>query len=465
MKLRTALLLLCLMATLAGGSLVTANLLYEQGNVTIQVNHLYGDPLEAEGIQLAQTHVMDDRLQWVVDYNIWGEAQTQDVYYSGGVPYQYESWQEELQIYTPMNFGISSSGGTDGVLEGYNYNGLEEYPMAPAQDIAQRTLPGEGHTEEVYLADYYESYPLSIYFTGYAMIDENLGDSYQKIADYVNIPVPQDHLVEVTVEKDEQDVVRMVEMHSISGGIEVNGLSWLVLGQDYYFTLTLTDDQGNPVDHPLTQKIHKMTTLSENVVATHSVPVTGVAELVPVYTPPQGAQLMDMALDENESQILLLLEVEDTLVLQVLDLAFQEKQSLILGDLPLEYWDYQLIQGEDYLCVLENGGSFHLLLEGETGYIPAFSGNYVQHLGLEEKDQWDYLRGEKILAYQEGKLAIAFGRGTWNPNEVTFLTLFDERGCLYVGSYGLSLSQTTSAGTSWSQLPRRKDDSPIVVGF
>lgn len=181
---------------------------------------LFGDVREAEGIRLEIGTHWNDRLLWTTWYQPGRTAEAETVFSFSpeGV-----FWKEQptayarFRSYSEYAVGMAYDGNTGRRIE--QEVNIASLPMERMlQAVADKTPPGEQHTEIVAAADYYEYYPFTfdavneektLYLTGFCSDD---------LIELFALRVPEDALYEVTIEKNADGAVVALRQKVHSGG-------------------------------------------------------------------------------------------------------------------------------------------------------------------------------------------------------------------------------------------------------
>ena len=203
---RKSLIFIAILLALSFGIIISASVLMDarHDDITITEETLYGDPAAASGLSVSTRVHNDHRLFWDTSYMACADPRPETVFtysdvrlYEQGVP----EGSFSLEI-ASLNSGMSGTVDLEQEMEENHSNHL----WYMVKDVADRTKPGEEHTEQVRLIDYYETFPMDWYFNPYKGMEYTEGyDSFRK---YLNrtfpIPVPEDLELTVTVCNGEQ---------------------------------------------------------------------------------------------------------------------------------------------------------------------------------------------------------------------------------------------------------------------
>lgn len=385
-----------------------------------------GDRAALEGLKLTCSTYADNRLLWTTGCTFEGELETRTSFsfFPDGLSWEHERPERGIAIgLISTSFGVSGSAGLE-LVEEQRY----EWDLfwAPVVDVAERTPAGEKRTEQVYVRDYFTFYPLSVNWDG---LNGNLEEreASQLLSDFFPIPVPEDHCVEVTVEKGEDGQVYSVDMNTLTGGVDINCSSVPVEG-GCYFTLNVFPCEGQEA---LPQSFDSgVWYLPDPDSESGSQPEP---ELV---FPLEDADVREVQLTGDGSRLLLVVREDNVDTLLVVDRAAMTRvQRLPLFEVVDDgetYREYSgLTVGDGWLLAQATDGSF-LLLDQTAG------GTYETRIqdSLRPVEAWEYLlcRDEKVLAWDGERLAVAVNQD-WYDKCGFYLAVYDRTGLRYAGRY------------------------------
>lgn len=346
---------------------------------------------------------------------------------------------------------------------------MEEFPDIPwraVRDVASRIEPGGEGVEIVDLSDYYDRIPL--FLTEYVE-DERVGEPRysgpltRALAPTLG-PVPEDTLLKIRVEKDEDGLLENLSIDRASDQERVlwPRLQCIPWREGLLVYAWLVDDwYGNkeaplPADTPLGRGICYLPT-EEDGELTLCLPL----DL-------SRTEILDMELD-SEGQLLVWTCEEDTLFLTVADpdtgAVRQRLELLDMGDGYLSMTS----QREDCLLVTvesrDSGGRF-CLLERQTGaYAPALEGR----LDAPEAEEDRHALEDDLL--EQGTVFLWDGeRLVWTVGDVLYseitrgipLAVYDKTGrqCLAVLDNSLGRERVWVKDTY-----RFRDEDPVALAW
>lgn len=448
-----ALLLLLAAAAIFCGAFVLVD--REKETVSVTETVLKGDRAAAAGITVTNRTVCGGHLYWDTVCTVGDELDTSTRF---AFTQTERGWSREsqprLDIYCPLNFGIG--GNAVNLEEQSAYSGV---PLKPVLDVAGRTPVGETREETLRLRDYYEYYPLTVEFSPYLYggpdRDAELARAF---SDYLKIPVPVSHRIQVSVTKDSSGNIVDVNCRSVAGEISFRSLS-VMTDKGCYFTLFAENsDTGLPASLP--QGLSGIHFLPFEQDGDGQYPDTN--GLCLAY-PLDGKTVQPLELLEDARNRLLLFAGENGAVyLSVLDEKTMHPLQKIELTAPGSGAELGTVRQEDgFLLAVCSDGGFFLLTEGTGGeYKLQMTGNlYVCEEIGQGVPTWDM-----ALDYDGTRLAAAFYRQSSQTACSTYLMVFRDGGLAYAGRYDHSADRRPERdGMNFNDLVRPLDQDALSV--
>lgn len=410
-----------------------------QDDVVIGQTTLLGSAEAAVGLQITVKPQKQERLFWQTTLMAAEEPkpETEFLYYS--YP-QYDSSEPVNAVYLyleGLNYGI---GGNDIVLEEYesdaHHSGIRM--VKPAIDVASRTQAGQTLTEQLYLKDYYEVYPVSLDWSyanvgKYAELDQQWSEKLQQ---WLSIPVSEDTVVEVSVTRNEAGSITDVDCKELSGEQSRFYGDGFAAEDGLYFYLN-----GSPAElrniacgfgiyyMPL-----ETVKLGEEVAAWPN--IDAVENIYPMN--PESCRVIAL-LEREDGTLLLLTEESGIPWLTLLTRDGTVKQRLELPDLAEEE-SYSIWQGENELLVLKIYAEQRK--EDRILVLPRENGLYTLWLEAEfpdneiwpKDDNYGAYYHDPVLAFDGERLAIGCLQSNWQTASFRIMT-YDQTGLTYAGFY------------------------------
>ncbi len=448
-------------------------------DVTLTQQALYGDPAAAEGLQVVSRTQCGWRLYWDTSFAVERQPRPTVSLQRYAIMHREPGGQrtgEGLSLYPYTSGGGSSSGGID--LESWEQEDFYSpfASLAPVfRDVDTRAPAGREYTETVRLADYFEWYPLI------AEVDISAPEVWimpeqpqarQKdldacFMDFFRIPVPQEHLVTVTLDKDRAGTLQSFDVFGGSEDTPELYSRSLVGEQAVWFTfhrderLDFSHVPGGYGIYALPyERTDDTAYASQNVTAIHP------ERLANVWPLADGVQVEDLSL--SPEGVLLLVTREDgwLCLSQFLPGDRPEAPLRLLAQeklLPLSPEDY--VEGtvcfEDCLLVC-GAGRFALLQWDADCYRPVLSGDAMEAeqlgmsipYGADMAFSWD---GERLAVGQ-----YQSSRGYENCCDL-YLAVFTADGLQYAGQIGTTLSR--NEGTRQHSRVQPAEVAPLTLAW
>lgn len=413
-----------------------------------------GDPTAAEGLELKLNSSMENRLFWETTLDWGSEPETEFSYFRKGKPHKDSDYG--LHIWNAL---YGASYGEDLLRETNHFSTYEEWELDLFQDVSSRTKPGTKRTEVVDLSDYVEMVPVQMWLTyeelagrygvvvtaGDATSDipelRLTGEFIQELERAFQFPISPDTRVAVSVEKDGDGEVSMVELgpagqaigtvvettagnDSSTASCEEDRIQIDVLnavGQQYdYFVIETESGKTGIVDYshiPGGYGVYRMPLHTGRPLTMEDV------EMVCPLDPERSVR--EMEYNDDESQLLITTAAggEHETIL-ILDVATGQK----IQELPKDYAAYYYA-GPDFLVQVREQ-ELTLLLPDELGqYRPVWT-----------VDTLKQQKGLGKITRNGTRLAVVGYREDWQSclgGKVT-VEIYDQTGPLFAGTVSFS---------------------------
>lgn len=263
MKRGICLLLVLLLLAVGGAGYAGAALNAQKDAVAVGVTDLYGDRAAAEGLSVKTRAQLDRRLHWDTAYAAGDPAAARtDFRYT---PEQEVEDGEHSYDGVTLRLHVNFSSGTSGSFDLSEANRMDptlESMILLFRDVAGRTDAGETHTETVALADYYETFPLSVAvalpgfrfdpFLSHVSGDDSHDPETEITAalrNYFQVPVPADFKLEISIQKDAGGGITDIGCHETEA-YSVSFSSQSVYTDDtcYFVFNAVNEKDGQPLD-------------------------------------------------------------------------------------------------------------------------------------------------------------------------------------------------------------------------
>ena len=451
---RRSLTLACVLLLLSAGVLLGAFALSRgwEAGVLIDADTLSGDPAAAEGIAVQVRAGCGGHLFWDTACRAGKNPSTQtDFSFSGAERRETRPRSPSLSLYVSCDGGVS---GSDIDLLSDDQWGLT---VRPAAALAERTAPGEKRTETLSLHDYYDVYPL---FLDLSLPDcaYNGTEELQKaVRDYFQFPVPEDHFVQVTVQKDGGGSVSNVEISSVGGTGTLSTASVVTeSGCFLAFSGSFTDRASLDFSRvpggyglyylPLekSQSQDCIVTLTAGAI-TRVFPIDEKASEVYALAASADGEELFLFTREAEAFWLTVLDASGTRQLQKFSFMPAGEGSIFWNQ-----WFYP-----EFMVIQTGEGNFALIRsDGEGGYETAFTCDAGE-------DGFKLLGHDAVFAYDGVRLAAA------TPQDYSlcsfYLSVFEEGRLAYAGLYRHSLDLSPPA--DYAYRCRLAEADPLELSF
>lgn len=420
---RKSFVLFLLMLTLAVACLPWAHTQVDKQKNAVELYEKtqWGDVSAAEGLAIEATTHMDHHLFWKTDF--WPATDAEpatDFTFAQQERIDIQENRPQLSVeLVSGNFGVSGAIDLEAERRQTNDYGTRML-WEPVVDVASRTENGQRHTETVPLRKYYDHYPMTLSFDlgdgEWLMDDRNMGKS-ETLTEYFAIPVPEEQMLTVTVEKNRDGTVISVESQCqdaagawFPDGIGLEGvmtqqggyfvISQNLSGQERYAEVVnsprLAEDYGIYY-FPLQWRQEEWGRLYEPDLA-------GLCNVFPIK---KGADALHLFYDSDEDELLLLTEEENHLWVTVIQRkTMKQLQRLELGE----------SEGNEYVsAAIVKSRLAAIALEGE--YDEAAETQPLRMVLLERKDQGWSVELHAPLTWDDGE----GGQSRFGINDLTEL--------------------------------------------
>ena len=464
MRVRLGILLVLLAAACGGLAWTHASVNAQKDQVDIQVTTVAGDVSAVEGTKVTLDASLFGRLFWSIRCTPGAEPMVQSKYT--------HYWNEQ-----PQHWSWDSSGLYVSFFNGNWYDGEAEddrYGLTTLlRAVSERCPAGtEDYWETVRLRDYYEEFPI---FVGY--ISQTIRSNYEyqdgnesqemmaqdALRQVFHIPVPEDLMVEVHMEKDLDGDVLTTDVNA-EWDLDAAAVS---TEQGIYFTLESSD--------PAVTLDFSQSAVEQGLyfLSIHQEPYTGesyggMKEAVVVsmdgteirtVCPSPGAKSSWLGTSEDGTWIYYVAQTEEETTLWVLDAQSGDivsQTALPFGpaDFPEGAYLSGAIVDEGLVMPYRQDDRFVLVTVSEEGEAAvAFSGNLqplFQEADLEQSD----------LIYDGNRLVLTAYQ---NYNYSFCLAAYTPEGLAYLGRYDVGLDLISSWG--WRLWRAMGEGNSLYVRF
>ena len=412
-----------------------------QDDLVIYPTAEVGDAAVLEGMTASMTFACGDHLRWYTDYPFGGEAVTEFEYNAEGIEEVSEVSYGYLNIWFTGGVGSSTSGTFSLTNTGYG---------ALLRAVAAVTPDGSSKTMNLRMADYVDYYmpDYDLYYTGeegYCSQSASLhglmtGDSwYEERGAYTHLmqkfrfPVQEDHIMSVTVDKNDAGGVNGIDLTS-ENGPELNFISD-VSDEGIWFVPIFLDEDGAPlpyespeghgiyhipwkIDSSVTYGSGKQgLTLDMNKVTR----LAALDETIPI---------LHMVIDAETGEAWMLTLEDGSYILTAWDLTSGEalvRTEVLPQDPACEYTDAWFVEDNGYLLITTQGSV--ALVEKATGELlltaPDVTGQTYSAANYDEMGDLRF-DGETLVLLDTGSYRHgAFWTCAFRQDELVYYGLYD----------------------------------------
>lgn len=443
----------------------------QKDDVAVTETTIYGDPEAAAGVQVRITSRWEGHLIWDTVYTVGsGVAESSFRFSSMG-----ETWRslgtDTVDISFNMNWGTVNVDGSSKV----EFD-PDRYPMSRVlRSVMERTAPGERRTETVLLKDFYEYYPLYVYFNNQALDVYYSEDSLEEnvsFTEFLQIPMGAAE-VQITMEKNPDGKVVDVQCSSQDASEFINCAAFGREG--CYHAFHVEDRKNGEVDNPGANYGIYYYPYVKNEYGQNGAGLTidpNQARLV--YRLQPGIYTVEMELNEALGELYLVTKEEQEIYLSVFDTQGDDlslKQKLMLrpvkgepGEKDNPYWAQLSVRDNGVLMIWRDGSFVFVARQGKKlinwglEYHPS-----ALHANSAAQENLTF-PVENVWAFDGQRLAIA-SFVDWRSLSVD-LTVYTEEGLAWYGvcEHSGDVFQKQSDSRLWLAPPATfKAPSDIII--
>ena len=462
--------LLCLALVLGTAAAIALPVCQSREEVAVTAETRAGDPAQAAGLTARQGMEYQRRLLWdvTIPADRPEESRTTYTYVSdpADLP-QREPTYWGIELYSPRSSSVGFSGGSEGLKEILEFDRSFLGVDAILEDVASRAPETGRYAEVIDPADYRDTYPLSMEtdlpnvdswrYSPHGWAGSEEVEAYDRIIQtlegFFSFPIPpEDNAWEVVIEKNEAGDFVGLELHPQTGGFVMNTVSavgtetcFFAFAQNYgEASLDFSQVPGGSgvyaIDYPLGEGFSLLD-------------MDSLRNFCPL---PEGTDLIDLALSEDETTLVVVTYRGGTYTCTVLDAASAAVcQSFSIPASPPEpvytiYYDEEgepmeeetsyswgisgLLWEKDCLLIYGND-TMSLYLQKGQGFTHAMT--------AEPPEALRYNAQNMAMAWNGEKLALAVPSYE-SAYDLSFtLSVFREGELVYEGVYENSLNAIT----------------------
>lgn len=398
----------------------------EKESIKVTETTLFGDVQATEGIQLEIDTHWDSRLLWTTKYEPGRTEEAESSFRFSGEEVQWKGENTayvEINVYSGYGTAMGYDGSTGKELE--TEVDITTEPIALVlQAVADKTAPGEKHTEIVALRDYYEYYPALFESVNVDKKIHGYGFWSDELSEYFGLSVPEDDLYQVTIEKNTAGAVVGFQYNGYGGGYYLTNCSTFGSSGCYY--AFYRENEGKHTAEYGEQRCYiyylPYQTKEQPYSAGLSLNMEGIEKACML---PEGVIPVELALDGEESRLyvaakdetqfyLFVYETEEGRLSECQQLPVLEGEKSQEGETVFPYYRKMTVQEDGILMTWEEN-CFAFLTEEDGSYrvwcIDSFPAaeeggedSYVSASFLENESPFP---NENTFAFDGERLAIA----------------------------------------------------------
>jgi len=420
-----------------------------KGEIVITEEVLSGEPSAAAGITLETASHWDNHLFWNTVYTIGSGEEAKSVFTFSGEKVEW-SREEGLNAHT---YSLGGAG------FGSAYTGIgtpvrpEDFPFPEIiRAVAERTKPGEAHTETVRISDYVQNYPLDFDVEGSPADYGDHTENIEFLTELFHISTARDRM-KLTTEKDGEGILTGISSQMVADEDEIMIMETSGFGKEgcYYAYNCEKTASGKAADRGQNSGIFYLPFRQRDGWL-----VVEVTQMRKVCDLPEKSLPEGMLLDNEESYLYLVVRGEENHYLCVYALSGEipvlEQMIPIRGNDRLtegadsgrpQTWsdDLSLIpvlrrirMVDGGLLITWNDNNFAFVTEEEGQWRLWCSGTFPDDVEQEyEMVREKPFPGEQGCVFDGERLVLAAFE-TWESLNVV-VTAYDKEGELYCGLY------------------------------
>ena len=486
MKKTFVLFILCLVLILGGVAAAALPIRDSQDQVTVTATTLEGDPRAAQGLTATAILQLNGQVTWSIAVPADAPQaavteRSQSLGPSDPDPYAYPI---QVNLFDDRDAaGFSSLPGSP-LEDALNQSSPLVKVINPVYaDVASRTPKGEARTETLNMADYLDHYPFSLrvdypydlQWEGQTIETYQGAEAIgQATRDFFAIPLPEEDLWAVTVEKNQEGNILALQSRAAGFTPYLYPLTVFPQGACLF---TFRDDLAFGLDFgqiPGGYGVYRMDR-ADTILTLES--------LTNIFSLPEGSSVLTMDLTPDGKYLFLTYCLGEDYTLLILDPeTMTVKQSFpIPGQAPLttqvfafDYqgksisregiqWDVNSTLCQDDCFLLYGAFTFHLFTRNQNGtYIHQFSCPRPASVSGNPSNLFATWNGEK--------LALASGTYTTYTDTDFTVTILDDTGAvLYRGLYENSLSDPVQESHNYNvespNVPILAESGPLTLAW
>jgi len=359
--------LLCILALLSCGGIVTVAAVVNQNKDTVTITEevRYGDVTLADGFAVDLKVQYDDHLLWNTTYekNSGEKTNTEFRFLAQELVWAFEYREDPVAINVSFDSNLDISSPIESL------SGLAK----AYREIYEQMQPGTEVCERVFVKDYYEYYPLFLRLelpdntiwgderwlsdgSGFVNGEQEL---YEKFSEFFRVPVEEYDSIEVVVDRDQSN--GMMTQSSSSDYLQLYSESVMTEDGMCYFTLNNKTSDGRVMDSSLIPGGYGIYSFRFGKPGTYSKSGVDIDSLKMTYALDENITILYLSLNKEQTKLLLFTEEAEEYYFSVIDrdtMKLSQKLKLASWGEICEYDDFLVVSGEQIslFAVTEDGG-------------------------------------------------------------------------------------------------------------
>ncbi len=444
---RKSMVFIILLFALAVSALIFAHAFVDTDKDKVEITEktIYGDISALNGVSVGCSAQYRDYLFWNTSCRFEDglKTSTEFEFVQGGTGarlMEYEPYGIRIDL-AAMDFGISANGGIE-------FESEQDLAVKPAIDVASRTEAGKSRTERVYVGDYYDYYPISVYIdlpSEFSVYEEE-EKTKAELAQLFKVPVLPEHMLEISVRKDDNGNVINADCASLEQYLYLESMSVVTENGCYFSFNVYRNDTGGIIETEsvgFPSGVYYVPYHTEEI----NEKKRSVLELENMETVMEidfgESYISSFDISGDKSRLLVTTAGGGSYVMTVLDTMSGEiMQTLdILPEIAGEINRLIPHIHDGYCLYMLHDGSFALLAESADGvYELEFTAD-MENIG---EDGWDWSYWDVVTSYDGERLVMAFGDINFMLSDF-YVSAFEDGEMTYTGQFTSSLAAVGSS--------------------
>lgn len=399
-----------------------------KNDIVIKETVLYGDASLTDGMELTMNSKMDEYLYWSTVF--WpGTGRKAESTFE----FRDDSSVNMDKVISPYDVNFTMYARSDTRMseypgevafdkdEGYAASYYDTNMIRPVYELVQETGIADTKTKVFALSGYYDYYPIIGDFSTGSYMQQDMY-AVDRLSEVFRIPVAEDHLVEVTVVKDDEGKISF-SMKPVNGEAAVYGMKYSYgMAEDGFYVLV--HNQGIDCSEFLDgYGIYKIPLVRGEL--TVRMYLEDMHNCYPIDR--NSVNVVGMSIDETGERILLFTREEEKLYLTTIRIdGMVEEGTISLSDIADESEIKDTFYGTDYV-VME-------LIDGRLALITLEEEWEIQWI-VSPEEPLDLHRDYAVMDSKDGQLAIVTASRPETWDRMAYVTIIDGEGVQFKAEY------------------------------